>query len=167
MRALYGYNPGMSHPVPPPPNAPRGGRVLLRVTGVLALLAFLTPAGYVVKFYAFDRPREEARTVPLGRLSPGEARAKRAALTASDPDNLLLQARVARQDADPQWRREAIQALGRTLRGRDVMVRRPLETLTAKAALAEAAERDPEPSVRAAAAQTLGEVAQQGAVVRR
>ena len=44
-----------------------------------------------------------------------QVQAKFAALTASDPDNLLLQARVARGDADPLWRREAVWALGQTL----------------------------------------------------
>ena len=96
-----------------------------------------------------------------------QVQTKFAALTAGDPDNLLLQARVARGDADPLWRREAVWALGQTLTERGIMVRRPLETLTAKETLAEVAERDPEPSVQAAAAQTLGRVEQQGAVVQR
>ena len=45
----------------------------MRVSGVVALLAFLTPAGYVVKYYGLDRPREEARahTVTLTKLTPG------------------------------------------------------------------------------------------------
>ena len=96
-----------------------------------------------------------------------QVQAKFAAVTANDPDNLLLEERVAGGDADPLWRREAVWALGQTLTARGVMVRRPLETLTAKASLAEVAQRDPEPSVRAAAAQTLGAVMQQGAVVQR
>ena len=96
-----------------------------------------------------------------------QVQAKFAALTRNAPDNLALQARVARGDADPLWRREAVWALGQTLSAPGVMVRRPLETLTAKETLAEVSEHDPEPSVRAAASQTLGMVAQQGAVVQR
>ena len=113
------------------------------------------------------RPPALRRYVDAQQAYADHVQAKFAAVTADDPDNLLLQERVASGDADPLWRREAVWALGQTLAGRGVLVRRPLETLTAKATLAEVSEHDPEPSVRAAAAQTLGQVMQQGAVVQR
>lgn len=44
----------------------------MRVTGALALLLFLTPTVYVVKYYAFDRPREAQRAalVTTTRITP-------------------------------------------------------------------------------------------------
>ena len=114
-----------------------------------------------------SRPPALQKYVDAQQAFADRVQAKFAAVTADTPDNLLLQERVASGDADPLWRREAVWALGQTLAGRGVMVRRPLETLTAKATLAEVSEHDPEPSVRAAAAQTLGAVMQQGAVVQR
>lgn len=95
------------------------------------------------------------------------AQRKYALLARRDADNLLLQTRVARGDADPLWRREAVWALGETLTQPGLTWRRPLETLQAKATLSEAAARDPDPSIRAAAAETLNTVAQNGAVIRR
>lgn len=95
------------------------------------------------------------------------AQRKYALLEGGDADNLLLQARVARSDADPLWRREAVWALGETLRQPGLVWRRPLEALQAKATLSESAARDPDPSLRAAAAETLNEVARNGAVIRR
>ncbi len=93
--------------------------------------------------------------------------AKYARLEADTPDNLLLQAKTAEHDADPMWRREAVWALGATLALPGVNWRRPLETLSAKATLAQVAARDPDPTLRAAAAQTLGQIAQHGAVIQR
>ena len=114
-----------------------------------------------------SRPPALRQYVDAQQAYADQVQAKFAAVTAGDPDNLLLQERVASGDADPLWRREAVWALGQTLTGRGVLVRRPLETLTAKATLAAVSEHDPEPSVRAAAGRTLGQVMQQGAVVQR
>ena len=93
--------------------------------------------------------------------------AKYALLEPNTPDNLALQAKVAQQDGDPMWRREGVWALGQTLATPNFTLRRPLEALTAKATLATIATRDPDPSVRAAASATLGQVAQRGAVIQR
>lgn len=93
--------------------------------------------------------------------------AKYTLLEPNTPDNLLLQAKVAQRDADPLWRREAVWALGETLSAPDITLRRPLEALTGKATLAAVATRDPNPSVRAAASATLGQIAQRGAVIQR
>ena len=93
--------------------------------------------------------------------------AKYALLEVETPDNLPLQAKVAEHDTDPMWRREAVWAIGESLAQPGVNWHRPLETLTAKATLAQVAASDPDASVRAAAAQTLAQVAQHGAVIRR
>lgn len=92
---------------------------------------------------------------------------KYALLEPNTPDNLALQAKVAQHDVDPMWRREAVWALGETLAVPNLTLRRPLESLTAKATLAAVATRDPDPSVRAAASATLGQVAQRGVVIQR
>lgn len=93
--------------------------------------------------------------------------AKYALLEPVNPDNIALQERVARTDAAPLWRREGVWALGQTLSVPWISLRRPLETLTAKETLGSIATHDPDPAVRAAASATLGEVASQGAVIRR
>lgn len=93
--------------------------------------------------------------------------AKYALLEVDAPDNLLLQAKIAEHDADPMWRREAVWALGTTLARPGVNWRRPLEALNAKATLAQVANHDTDLTVRAAAGETLGEIAQHGAVIRR
>lgn len=51
---------------------PASWRLLMRVTGALALLLFLAPTVYVIKYYAFDRPREEKRAtqVSITRIIP-------------------------------------------------------------------------------------------------
>jgi len=93
--------------------------------------------------------------------------AKYALLEPVNPDNIALQERVARTDISPLWRREGVWALGQTLSVPQINLFRPLETLTAKETLGSIATHDPDPSVRAAASATLGEVAMQGAVIRR
>ncbi len=93
--------------------------------------------------------------------------AKYVLLESVNPDNIALQERVARTDTAPLWRREGVWALGQTLGVPQINLRRPLETLTAKETLGSIATHDPDPSVRAAASATLGEVAMQGAVIRR
>ncbi len=93
--------------------------------------------------------------------------AKYALLEPVNPDNIALQERVARTDVSPLWRREGVWALGQTLSVPHISVLRPLETLTAKETLGAIATHDPDPSVRDAASVTLGEVASQGAIIRR
>lgn len=93
--------------------------------------------------------------------------AKYALLEPRGPDNIALQEKVAERDADPMWRREAVWALGATISAPGMTWSRPLEALTGKAALAQVATQDADPSVRAAASETLGEIAQRGVVIRR
>ena len=88
------------------------------------------------------------------------AQAKYALLEPATPDNIALQERVAGRDADPMWRREAVWALGETLGTRGM-------GWQYKATLAQVAAHDADPSVRAAAAATWGEIARHGAVIRR
>ena len=93
--------------------------------------------------------------------------AKYARLEADTTDNLALQAKIAQHDTAPLWRREAVWAIGATLTAPNVNWQRPLESLNAKLVLAQVAQHDADPTVRAAAAATLGQVAQRGAVIRR
>jgi hypothetical protein len=93
--------------------------------------------------------------------------AKYALLEPVTPDNIALQEKVALHDADPMWRREAVWALGATLTRPGLSWQRPIEALTGKATLAQVATQDSDLSVRAAASETLGSIAQHGAVIRR
>ena len=90
-----------------------------------------------------------------------------ALLEPNTPENIVLQERVARQDADPLWRREGVWALAATIAAPHVIWTHPMETLTAKATLADIAAHDSDSSVRAAADTMLLEIAQHGAVFQR
>ena len=132
----------------------------MRITFAVTMLLFLAPAVYVVKYYAVDRPREEAvahRTLILARDGPD-----------TDPDSILRASRLAADTHSPtnsrQW---AIMEMGLTLRRPGVAYERPIECLGAKATLADLAAKDPDPAVRASASLELGKVAQNGAVIRR
>jgi len=142
-------------PAPSKPTLPPFWKWLMRITFAVTMLLFLAPAVYVVKYYALDRPREEAlaaAAVP-GRSAPRV-------------DYLPALEKRAR---DPRTgsRAEAVRRIGLILRQPGISYRRPLECLSAKATLADLAAKDSDPLVRAAASAELGKVAQGGAVIRR
>ncbi len=157
----------MSIPPPSPPSAPNPPpkpvlkpfwKWLLRATTAATMLLFLAPTVYVLKYYGFDRPREEA-LARQPEMTGGPA---------TDPDALLRASRLAgdvhRPASSRQW---AIREIGLTLRRSGVGWKRPLECLTAKATLADIAAKDSDPAVRATASEEIGKVAQEGAVIRR
>ncbi len=127
----------------------------MRITFAVTMLLFLAPAVYVVKYYALDRPREEA----LAAAAVPDRSAPRV-------DYLPALEKRAR---DPRTgsRAEAVRRIGLILRQPGISYRRPLECLSAKATLADLAAKDSDPLVQAAASAELGKVAQGGAVIRR
>ncbi len=129
----------------------------MRVTGAIALLLFLTPTFYVVKYYAVDLPREKALAGPHVLE----------ALQADDPDALYYFTAQSRQASDPSARWIAVRGIGSLLYQPGIGWKRPLECLSAKAALAELATKDADPEVRAAASAELNKVAQNGAIIQR
>ncbi len=142
--------------VPIKPSAPPALKWLMRITGIIALLLFLTPTFYVVKYYALDLPREKQLQGVhiLEALQDGNA------------DALFYFTAQARSQ-DPAKRWFAVQSIGHLLQQPGIGWRRPLECLSAKATLAELAAKDPDAGVRAAASAELGKVAQSGAVIQR
>lgn len=142
-------------PAPPKPTLPPFWKWLMRATFALTMVLFLAPAVYVVKYYAVDKPREEAlaaSTVP----------------DHSEPRADYLPA-LEKRARDPRngSRPEAIRRVGMILQQPGIGYERPLECLLAKATLSDLATKDPDPAVRAAASSELGKVAQGGAVIRR
>jgi hypothetical protein len=142
-------------PAPPKPTLPPFWKWLMRITFAVTMVLFLAPAVYVVKYYAVDRPREEA--FPAASVS---------AFDPPQPDYLPPLEKYAR-GVYPGSRIDAIRTIGIILRQPGVGYKRPLECLSAKATLAELATKDPDPAVRAEASAELGKVAQGGAVIRR
>lgn len=144
-------------PVPPKPTLPPFWKWLMRVTFAITMALFLAPTVYVVKYYAVDKPAEEAYVTRL----------KTCACLPSLTMNAVIY--WERQAADVQAgnRTQAIHALGIILHQPAVGITRPLECLSAKAALADLATKDKNPAVRTAASDELGKVAQSGAVIRR
>lgn len=142
-------------PTPPKPTLPPFWKWLMRGTFALTMVLFFAPAVYVVKYYAVDKPREEAiAAAPVAAFYPPQ------------PDYLPPLEKLAR-GIHPGSRIEAIQTMGMVLRQPGVGYKRPLECLLAKATLADLATKDPDSAVRAAASAELGKVAQGGAVIRR
>ena len=145
-------------PTPPKPTLPPFWKWLMRITFVVTMALFLAPTVYVVKYYAVDRPREEAFADRPEMMGGAD----------TNPDALLRASRIARDihlpTASRQW---GILEMGETLRRPGVAYKRPLECLLAKATLADLATKDPDPGVRAEASAELGKVAQGGAVIRR
>ena len=137
---------------------------MMRLTAVFTVALFLTPTFYVVKYYALDLPREKAITGPHGLQWLRDPH---------NPDDLLAETRTAShpivEEFNPaqMYRVQAIQAMGQTLRLPGVRWKRPMECLSAKAALADLAAKDAEPQVRVAASEELAKIAQGGATLRR
>lgn len=146
-------------PAPTKPTLPPFWKWLMRVTFAVTMVLFLAPTVYVAKYYAVDKPREEA----ISRDADGPPHP----ISQDDADLLPLGERHARYDPDPVIRQASIQSLGRVLREPYIGLKRPLECLSAKATLADLATKDKDPAVRAAASEELGKVAQGGAVIRR
>ncbi len=145
-------------PVPSKPTLPPFWKWLMRITFGITMVLFLAPAVYVVKYYAVDRPREEALVNRPERMGGPD----------TNPDALLRVSRKAEDAHLPTSSRQwAILEIGQTLLVPGVSYKRPLECLMAKATLAELATKDPDPAVRSVASAELGQVAQGGAVIRR
>lgn len=142
------------------------------VSGVVALALFLTPAGYVVKYYAFDRGAELSRADRLeltvsSTAAPGLLSRKSAQVNDTQVSNTALLVRVLEQDPHSTWRLAAVKSLGAMLTRPYVNYTHPLECLSAKAELSHAAVADGDARVRATASDMLGVVAEHGAVIRR
>lgn len=144
-------------PAPTKPTLPPFWKWLMRVTFAVTMVLFLAPTVYVVKYYAVDKPREEAYVRQL--------------MVCSCYPSLTINAVIywERQATDVQAgnRKQAIHALGVLLHLPAANFWHPLECLSAKATLADLAAKDKDPAVRAAASEELGKVAQGGAVIRR
>ena len=154
----------MSAPIPaaeaaPPPKMtlPPFWKWLMRLTFAITLLLFLTPTFYAIKYYAIDKPREDSYAKELARTP----------LVAAPIADALPWFEERAQDRNSDARVPAIRQIGTILRYRNINYWNPIECLSAKATLSELAARDPNPTVRAAASEELGKVAQGGAVIRR
>ncbi|MGI4790704.1 MAG: hypothetical protein ACRYFS_17885 [Janthinobacterium lividum] len=146
-------------PMPPKTTLPPFWNWLMRLTAVFALALFLVPTVYVVKYYAVDKPRETEQTKATNPRWPIELAPLQAAYLP------LMEERA--ETGSTEERMAAIHRMGETLRQPYISVKRPLECLTAKATLADLATHASAPSVRMAASDELGKVAQGGAVIRR
>ena len=142
-------------PTPPAPTLPPFWKWLMRITFVVTMVLFFAPTVYVVKYYAVDRPREEAlAAIPMpDRIAP----------TADYLPALEKRARDTRTGS----RLKAVRQISMILQQPGINYERPLECLSAKATLAGLATKDLDPAVRAEASAELGKVAQGGAVIRR
>ncbi len=148
-----------SEPTPVKLTLPPFWKWLMRGTFAVTMVLFLAPAVYVAKYYAVDKPQETDR---LSAASPFVS-ARQMPLQAE-----YLPVMEERARHGPAGERiPAIYCIGEILRQPYISLKRPLECLSAKAALADLAIHAPDPGVRAAASEELGKVAQGGAVIRR
>ena len=150
--------------LPIKPTASPFWKWLMRLSGTLAIALFLTPSFYVVKYYAFDLPREKAIA------EPGSAKWHD---DPQNPDSIMAEVQVTKQPPHEEAvqgqsdRIQAIRELGKTLRLPGMGWRRPMESLSAKAALAELASHCIDPKVKSAAAEELRNLALGGATLQR
>ena len=145
---------------------PPAWKWLMRVTGTFAMLLFLTPTFYVVKYYALDTPREQ-KLVKAASTADGNYWNTYNSSSNLSADDLPALTWIARNAHDWELQQDAIGATESVLLQPRVGWKRPLECLSAKAALSEIATKDSSPEVRQAASAALGKVAQGGAVIRR
>lgn len=163
VNSLTGYNTRMAstQPQPAKPAMPASWQWLLRLTGIFALLLFLTPTFYVIKYYSLDLPREQAKVKSVSASDYNFAGNKN--LTA---DDLPALTKILHNEQDWEARKEAVGGLKTVLLQPGIGWKRPLECLSAKAALAEVAAKDTNPTIRQEASAALASVAQ-GGVTRR
>ncbi len=161
---LSGYNTRMASSELRPTNLamPASWQWLLRITGAVALLLFLTPTFYVVKYYSLDLPHEQAKAKIVSASDYKFAGKNN--LTADDMPALT---KILHNDNDWEAREAAVGGLETVLLQPGIGWKRPLECLSAKAALAEVAAKDTNPTIRQEASSALANVAQGGAVIRR
>jgi hypothetical protein len=151
-------------------------RKFMRVSGILAAILFLSPSLYAIKYAAYDSPRENkliqafdnADRASRARTADSDAqRSVQATLHDHALDNIPLLSKVAQQNPDAVIRRDAVITLGEILLKPSVSVRRPIEALQGKAALAAVASHDIDPEVQLHAQQAIDAIARNGAVLRR
>jgi len=136
----------------------------MRLSGTLAIALFLTPSFYVVKYYAFDLPREKAIAAQGSAKWLDDPQ---------NPDSMMAEVQAAKQPprqegaSGQSYRVQAIREMGKTLRLPGMGWRRPMESLSAKAALAELASHCVDPKVKSAAAEELRMLAIGGATLQR
>ena len=151
---------------------PKGCLVFMRVSGVVAILLFLTPAFFVIKYYAVDSPSEAARARMLDLTVRSTMKGPKADLKSKQIgritiNNSALLVADLQRDPDPNWRAQAATSLGKVLVLPYVSFSHPMEGLIAKSTLSTAAVSDPDPGVRKAASDALQTVAEHGAVIER
>lgn len=151
---------------------PKGCLVFMWVSGIVAILLFLAPTCYVIKYFAFDSPPEIAAVSKLDLTVPSTASGADAQLKAYQISqiaigNSALLVQDLQKDPDPIWRARAAQSLGRVLALPFVSFTHPMEGLIAKSALSTAAVSDKDVTVRNVASEALHGVARNGAVIER
>ncbi len=161
---------------PARPELSPGTRKFMRISGIVAAILFLSPSLYAIKYAAYDSPRE-TRLIQVYESADRASHANtsdsaaentvRAALHNQNPDYIPLLSKVAQQDPDAVLRRDAVITLGKILLKPGVSIRRPIEALQGKAALASVASHDIDPEVQLHAQQAIDAVARNGAVLQR
>ena len=144
---------------PSKPAVPASWQCLLRMTGAIAILLFLTPTFYVMKYYAVDRPQQQDIAASTSPFLPAQQVPARM-------DYVVLLENKARSPFTSD-RLGAVSQLGLLLNQPGIGWKRPMECLSAKATLAAVATKDPSPEVRSTASNVLAQVAQGGVVIRR
>jgi hypothetical protein len=151
---------------------PKGCLVFMWISGVVAILLFLAPTAYVIKYFAFDSPAESAAVPKLNLTLPSTASGPAADLKTKQISTISLANSAVlvqdlQKDPDPVWRARAARSLGQMLAIPYSSVTHPMEGLIAKSALSTAAVSDKDDTVRAAASDALHGVARNGAVIER
>jgi hypothetical protein len=152
---------------PSKPAMPTSWQWVLRITGAIAILLFLTPTVYVVKYYAIDLPREQKLAHEVSNVNTGAYGFRHSSFIGCTADELPAIIWCVQNSKDPQTKEDAVAAIQTVLLQPGVGWKRPIECLLAKAALANTAAKDTNPTIRQEASSALAKVAQGGVVIRR
>jgi hypothetical protein len=133
---------------------------MFRIAGIACLVTLLTPTFYLIKYAAFDYPKEaeiaDTKRSTLQTLS---------APTFPRGTSWYIKSAEGKENANV--RQLAVERLGNLAASTKYQITYPVECLHAKLALEQVAASDPDPAVRKIARSTLIAVAEHGAVVSR
>ncbi len=146
---------------------------VMAVTGILCLITLITPALYFAKYLVFDRAAEAAEAgMPAHRVDciPYGKTPAAPCPVISPPlefQYVEMQRNLAAKGGDPAVRSGAADWLAQLVRMPNALITHPVECMLAKTTISSVAATDPDQSVRAAAAQSLERVMQNGVVIER
>lgn len=142
------------------PLMPAGLKKFNRIVSTVTLLMFIAPSVYLMKYYVFDKPREDAI---ISRYHNNHALPLSAG---GNPDYVPLLIDISKNDGTDN-KGIALRALGKQLTQPYASLRRPMESFMGKVALSDIAANEKDIEIKKTAQEALEKVLQTGVVIKR